>query len=149
MGFGGLTLTAPLVLTPDIEQNTPHEWFRLIAADNTYIMQANIAHVWKPLYRLDLQEQQLPDYEVSNWYVSNHPNSHFVTSLIAARPDSDCRYALRNNQFTVHYLDGRTERRILSTVAELHAVLEDVFCLRLGAIANLDRAFQQVVEQFV
>jgi N-hydroxyarylamine O-acetyltransferase len=47
---------------------------------------------------------------VSNWYVSTHPNSLFVTTLIAARPDSDCRYALRNNQLTTHYLDGRTER---------------------------------------
>jgi N-hydroxyarylamine O-acetyltransferase len=59
VGFGELTLTAPLSLTPDIEQSTPHEPFRLIATDHTYIMQAYIGQEWKSLYRFDLQEQQL------------------------------------------------------------------------------------------
>ncbi|MBW4660168.1 MAG: arylamine N-acetyltransferase [Drouetiella hepatica Uher 2000/2452] len=149
VGFGGITLTAPLALIPDIEQNTPHEQFRLIAANNTYTMQVMMAHVWKPLYYFDLQEQKLPDYEASNWYVSTHPNSLFVTNLIAARPDSDCRYALRNNQLRTHYLSGRTEQRSLSTVAELRAVLEDVFGVNLRAIANLDPALRQVIEQVI
>ncbi|WP_228061199.1 arylamine N-acetyltransferase [[Phormidium] sp. LEGE 05292] len=95
-----------------------------------------------------LNEQQIPDYEVSNWYVSTHPNSLFVTSLIAAKPALHCRYALRNNQLTVHYLDGRLERHILSKAAELRAVLEDVFCLNLEALPDLNRALQQVVEGF-
>jgi N-hydroxyarylamine O-acetyltransferase len=146
VGFGGLTLTSPLSLTADIEQSTPHEPFRLLASDHTYIMQAYIGQEWKSLYCFDLQEQQLPDYEVSNWYVSTHPNSLFVTTLIAARPNTDCRYALRNNQLTTHYLDGRTERRVLSTVTELRTALEDVFGLKLPAITGLDRAFQQLVE---
>ena len=148
VGFGGLTLTMPLAFTPGIEQSTSHEPFRLIATDRTYIMEAYIGQEWKSLYHFDLQEQQIPDYEVSNWYISTHPNSLFVTSLIAAKPSYDRRYALRNNQLTVHYLSGQTERRILSKVAELRAVLEDVFCLNLGAITDLDYALQQVVEQF-
>lgn len=147
VGFGGLTLTAPLSLTPDIEQSTPHEPFRLIATDHTYIMQAYIGQEWKSLYRFELQEQQLADYEVSNWYVSTHPNSLFVTTLIAGRPDSDCRYALQNNELTTHYLDGRTERRVLSTVTELRTALSDVIGLKLPASANLDSALQQVVQQ--
>lgn len=146
VGFGGLTLTAPLSLTPDMEQSTPHEPFRLIATDHTYLMQAYMGQEWKSLYRFDLQEQQLPDYEVSNWYVCTHPNSLFVNTLIAARPDIDCRYALQNNQLTTHHLDGRTERCVLSTVTELRAVLEDVFRLKLPAIANLDSALQQLVQ---
>ncbi len=147
VGFGGLTLTTPLSLTPDIEQSTPHEPFRLIATDQTLIMQVYIGQEWKSLYRFDLQEQQLPDYEVSNWYVSTHPNSLFVTTLIAARPDTDCRYALRNNQLTTHYLDGGVEQRVLSTVTELRTALEDVFRLKLPAYANLDEALQRLVEQ--
>jgi N-hydroxyarylamine O-acetyltransferase len=146
VGFGGLTLTAPLSLTADIEQSTPHEPFRLLATDHTLIMQAYIGQEWKSLYRFELQEQQLADYEVINWYVSTHPNSLFVTTLIAARPDTDCRYALRNNQLTTHYLDGRTERRVLSTVTELRTALKDVFGLKLPASANLDSALQQVVQ---
>ena len=50
-------------------------------------------------------------------------------------------------EVTKHYLDGRTEHRVLSTVAELRATLESVFCLNLGAIADLDRMLQQLIER--
>lgn len=146
VGFGGLTLTTPLSLTPNTEQNTAHEPFRLLVVDHIYIMQAYIAQVWKSLYSFDLQEQKLPDYEVSNWYVSTHPNSLFVNTLIAARPDWGCRYALRNNQLTTHYLDGQTKRRVLTTVEELRTALEYVFGLQLSALTGLDVALQRLVK---
>jgi N-hydroxyarylamine O-acetyltransferase len=131
VGFGGLTLTAPLSLTPNLEQRTPHEPFRLIVVDQLYIMQVYIGQVWQSLYCFDLQEQLLPDYEVSNWYVSTHPDSLFVTTLIAARPDSDRRYALRNHQLTTHHLDGQKHQRVLTTVTELRDTLENTFRLLL------------------
>jgi N-hydroxyarylamine O-acetyltransferase len=147
VGFGGLTLTAPLALVPNLEQKTSHEPLRLILADDIYTLQVYIGQQWKSLYYFDLQEQQLLDYEVSNWHVSTHPNSLFVNHLIAARPDSTCRYALHNHQLTIRYLDGRTDRRILSTAEELRTVLEDLFYLNLDAIANSDQALQQVFQQ--
>lgn len=147
VGFGGLTLTAPLSLMPDIEQSTPHEAFRLVVDDNTYIMQANIGQSWKPLYRFELQAQQLIDYEVSNWYISTHPDSLLTNTLIVAKPDVDCRYALRNNQFTIHHLHSQTERRSLKTVTELRTVLEDIFHLTLPEFADSHIAFQRLVEQ--
>src|SRR5439155_16407633 len=73
VGFGVLTLSAPLLLEPDIEQATPHETFRLTRAGQDFIMQVKLGGTWKPLYRFDLQEQFLPDYEVTNWYLLNHP----------------------------------------------------------------------------
>jgi len=146
VGFGGLTLTAPLRLAPDVEQRTPHELFRLVAAGDAYIMQASLHGEWRPLYRFDLHEQLAPDYEVTNWYLSNHPGSHFVTSLIAARPDRGCRYALRNDQLTVHYLDGSSERRRLADAGEIRAALGDIFHLAVPAGEEVDRALQRLVE---
>lgn len=146
VGFGGLTLTTPLLLDLDREQNTSHEPFRFIATNHTYTMQANLNQQWKSLYHFDLQHQQLPDYEVSNWYVSTHPNSLFVNSLIVAKPDTDCRYALHNNHLTTHYLDGRTEQQVLQTVQELRAVLEEVFGLQVAAIDNLDSALNRFIK---
>ena len=146
VGFGGLTLTAPLALAPGRVQPTPHEPFRIIADGDGYLMQAETGQEWRSLYRFDLQQQYLPDYEVSNWYLSNHPSSHFVTGLMAARPDTDCRYALRNNQLTIHHLKGDSERRMLTTVAELRAVLEDAFHITLPATSELDPALQRLIE---
>lgn len=143
VGFGGLTLTGPLRLEANIEQATPHEPFRLMPDEDAFVMQANIGG-WKNMYRFDLQKQLLPDYEVTNWYLSNHPNSLFVTGLMVARPDKDRRYALRNNTFTVHHLDGRTERRVLTDADELRATLSSVFRVRLPNAPELDAALSRL-----
>jgi N-hydroxyarylamine O-acetyltransferase len=145
VGFGGLTLTAPLALVPDLVQPTPHEPFRIIADGDGYLMQAQIGQTWNSLYRFDLQEQHLPDYEVTSWYLSNHPDSHFITGLMAARPDADRRYALRNNQLAIHHLHGETERRILTTVAELRATLHDALHIILPQTPDLDPALQRLI----
>jgi N-hydroxyarylamine O-acetyltransferase len=84
---------------------------------------------------------------MSNWYLSNHPNSHFVTGLMAARPERDCRYALRNSQLTIHRLHGDAERRMLTTAAEIRAVLEDAFHITLPITPDLDPAWQRLITQ--
>jgi N-hydroxyarylamine O-acetyltransferase len=144
VGFGGLTLTGPLRLEADIEQATPHELFRLVRTDNEFLMQAQFGGAWNALYRFDLHEQLLPDYEVTNWYLSNHPESKFVTTLIAARPDANRRYALRNNELAVHNSEGPTERRVIRSADELGETLRTVFRLRLPETRDLQEALQRI-----
>jgi N-hydroxyarylamine O-acetyltransferase len=143
VGFGGLTLTAPLRLEADVEQPTPHETFRLAASGDGYAMQARLGDEWKTLYRFTIEEQHPPDYEVSSWYLSTHPRSHFLSGLIAARPAPDARYALRNTTLTTHHRDGRTERRELAHAAELREVLHDTF--GIAAPDGLEDAFERVI----
>jgi N-hydroxyarylamine O-acetyltransferase len=145
VGFGGLTLTAPLRLEADLEQATPHEPVRLKEAGDSYVMEARIGGAWMDLYQFDLQEQLLVDYEMASWYVANHPDSFFVTMLIAARADADRRYALRNTDFAVHHVDGATERRVLVSVEEIRAALADVFQIAVPDAPQLDAALERVV----
>jgi N-hydroxyarylamine O-acetyltransferase len=145
VGFGGLTLTGVLRFETGVEQATPHEPFRLITMDEGFVMQARLRGAWQALYRFDLQPQLLPDYEVTNWYLSNHPTSHFTHSLMVARPDADRRYALRNNELAVYYLDGQIERRLLTSAAELRAVLEEQFRITVPAAPELDAAWQRLM----
>jgi N-hydroxyarylamine O-acetyltransferase len=140
VGFGGLTLTTPLRLVPDIEQPTAHEPFRLTKIDDDLKLQARVGEAWKTLYRFDLQPQHAPDYELSNHYTSTYPTSHFRSMLIAARPVPGARYALSNNQLTIHHMDGPSERRLLGSVGEVRQVLESMFGLTLPAAAELDPA---------
>lgn len=146
VGFGGLTLTTPLCLLPDVKQSTSHENFRLMMSDRSYIMQAYISQEWKSLYSFDLQEQQIVDYEVSNWYVSTHPNSPFVNTLMVAKADVNCRYTLQNNKLTTHYLDGQKHLSVLNNVKDLRAALTEIFCLSLTEIPDLDNTLQKLVE---
>jgi N-hydroxyarylamine O-acetyltransferase len=144
VGFGGMTPTAPLRLGSDVEQRTPHEPFRLVRHGNMYTLQVKVGELWNPLYRFDLQEQFLADYEVANWYLSNHPESHFVTGLVAARPAVDERYALRDNVLSIHYVNGPTERRLLTSASELHATLRDLFHVRVPDTPEVRRAFKRL-----
>ena len=145
VGFGGLTLTGVLALEPEVEQATPHEPFRLWPDGAGFVMQALVGGEWRPLYRFDLAEQYLADYEVTNWYLGHHPASHFLATLMAARPDTDRRYALNGTALTVHHLGGPSERCVLQTPAEVCAVLEEHFRLDLSGLpdleATLDRLF--------
>lgn len=143
-GFGGVTLTGPLRLIADSEQTTPHEPFSLRGVDDEFIEEVKIRDAWMPLYRFGLQEAFLPDYEINNWYTATHPRNLFVNELLAARPLSDRRYALRNNQFTVHHLNGETERRVLKSVDEMRKVLEGPFGLTLPNAPELEAALKRL-----
>ena len=146
VGFGGLTLTAPLALIPNLEQDTPHEKFKLIQIANDYVLQAKVQGAWKRIYSFGLQENFLIDYEVTSWYLSNHPTSHFVTGLIAALPFEKGRHALRNNDFATHYLDGSHERKRFDNVADLRFALETTFGIRLPQLTTIDSSLERIIQ---
>jgi arylamine N-acetyltransferase len=147
VGFGGLTLTGVLVLEPDVEQATPHEPFRLLPAERAgYVMQARVGGEWRPLYWFDLTEQLMPDYEVSNWYLCNHPRSHFLSGIMSARAEPDRRYALGSTSLAVHHLDGPTERRALESPAEIRKVLEETFQIDTSGLSDLEAALGRLFQ---
>lgn len=142
-GFGGNVLTAPLRLEPHIEQPTPHEPHRLIPIENGFVLEALLGGQWMALYRFTLEPQFPSDYEVSNWYLCNHPSSFFRQILIAARATSEGRYALRNNNLAIHRTNG-TEKRTLADAAALRASLENDFRIRLPESPDLDAMIERV-----
>lgn len=146
VGFGGLTLTAPLRLIADVEQPTLHEPYRLVALADAYILEAKIAGNWQALYVFDLHEQLQADYEVSNWYLANNPESQFVTGIIAARADADRRHALRNTWYSIHSSSAETERRFIGSVAEMKSVLHGPMRIPLPQSAELDARLQKVID---
>ncbi|MBB6186758.1 N-hydroxyarylamine O-acetyltransferase [Rhodanobacter sp. MP7CTX1] len=139
VGFGGMTLTGVLQLEQRLEQVTPHEPFRLLECDGDWYMQARLPAGWKTLYRFDLQQQYPIDYLASNYFLSTHPDSHFVTGLTAARAEPGRRLALRNREFALHTANGETTRRMLRSATEIREVLENDFLIRLPPHPELDR----------
>ena len=146
VGFGGLTMTAPVRLTPDVEQPTRHETFRVLRDGLEFVLEARLRGAWKALYRFDLQEQRPIDIDVLNYYVSTHPESPFRRRLMAARPTADRRFALTNGRFTVYHANGSEERRDLTSVAELRGVLTGTFGIVLPEDSRLDAALARVLE---
>jgi len=144
VGFGGSTPTAPLKLVEGLEQTTPHEPFRLMPVSRGFLLEAKLEGAWKGLYSFDLQPQALADYEIPNWYLCNHPDSHFLDRVVAARVDRDRRYALRNTEFATHFPTGVTERRVLTSAAEIRQTLEDVFHIQVPKEPEVDAVFERL-----
>ncbi len=145
VGFGGLTPTAPLVLTESVEQATPHETFRVVRADGDFAVEALVRGAWKRLYRFDLQEQQQVDIELLNHYVMSHLDSPMLGRLVAARVTPERRLGLSNGVLSVHPLQGASEQRRLASVAELRDVLATMFGVDVPRSAELDAALTRLL----
>jgi N-hydroxyarylamine O-acetyltransferase len=146
VGFGGNVLTAPLRLAPNIAQDTPHEPHRLLPLDNGFVLEAQVRGEWQQFYRFTLEPQFPSDYEVSNWYLCQHPSSFFRQIVMAARAKPEARYALRNNELSIHRKDG-TEKRIFADAGALRSCLETNFGLRLPDSPELDAALERAANQ--
>lgn len=144
VGFGGSTPTAPLRLQAGIEQSTPHESFRLTEAGDGFLLEVRLDNTWKGLYTFDLQPQVLADYEMPNWYLCNHPESHFLLGVVAARVERDRRYALRSTELTVYSPQDTPQRRSLSSGAEIRQVLEEVFHIQVPREPEVDELFARL-----
>ena len=131
VGFGGQTLTAPLLLEPDLVQHTPHEPFRLVRGDDgDYRLQSEVGSAFRTLYRFDLSQSYLPDYEVTNYFLATSARSQFRTGLRVARVTPGRRSALANLRVTVHPLSGESQTRVLGSAPELENVLLETFGIR-------------------
>ncbi|QNL49201.1 arylamine N-acetyltransferase [Olivibacter sp. SDN3] len=137
VGFGVMTLTAPLLLAPNVVQETPHGIFRIIKKEKIYLQQVLIEKEWRPVYYFDTEPTAPADYEVGNWYVSTHPNSHFRKQLIAAKVDDGVRYSLNDNVLTIRFLSGKKETQVLRSVEEVLQVLNGLFGIQTEGVDKL------------
>lgn len=145
VGFGGLTLTAPLKLKSDVEQPTPHETFRLTGGEPDWTLEAQIDGAWKPLYVFDAIEHSPDYYEAPNQWLSTDPASPFRTELRVALSPSGKRLALRNNRLTTHIVGEPSESRLLGSVAELREVLSGTFGIALPPAELLDPRLEVIL----
>ncbi|WP_144137634.1 arylamine N-acetyltransferase family protein [Paraburkholderia sp. BCC1884] len=146
VGFGSVTLPAPLRLATGLAQRTQLGTFRLADAsrDARYLEVQAADESWTRVYRFDLQPVEWIDYETSNWYTSTSPDSIFASNLIVCRVLSEVRLTLLNDRLYERAADGQiiSERQITS-VDELAACLHGQFGLNTGDI-DLADVFERI-----
>jgi N-hydroxyarylamine O-acetyltransferase len=148
VGFGGKTLTSPLIFTVGIEQPTTHEPFRIGRLAEDYKLEVKVNEEWKTLYRFDLQEQYPIDYDVANYYLYTHPTSIFRNSLIVAMPYEQGRVAISNNQLSIYELSGEVKKKTLKGSKELKDTLENLFKIRVPENEILEAKFKELASGF-
>ncbi|AUX48403.1 N-hydroxyarylamine O-acetyltransferase [Sorangium cellulosum] len=146
VGFGQTTPLAPLRLVHDVEQDTPLETYRLRAEDGGQVLEVKSGEAWRALYWFDLTEQLAADYDLFNWWVSTHPESHFVRNLIVTRPTAAGRVTLFGRELTYRRRDGDVEQRTLASADALRDVLEGEFGLDLSGLDGIHEALRRLVE---
>src|SRR5690606_7978931 len=94
-GFGGLSQAAPIRIGTDPVQATwPWPFTVRQRIECHYLLEALVGGEWQSLSEFDTRPQLPVDYELSNWYISTHPEARFVNHLIAALPAPDGRHTL-------------------------------------------------------
>jgi len=132
-GMGSLSLTAPLVIEPEVEQDTPHDRRRLVRRGDLWAQQVWFGGLWQDVNLFHPQTAPFVDLEMGNWYSHTHPQAHFRNNLMVARATESGRVTLFNREFTIRHLDGAADKRLLKGHDELLAVLAVYFALRFPA----------------
>jgi N-hydroxyarylamine O-acetyltransferase len=91
VGFGLGTPLEPLPWGPGDEHEHSGWRFRIVREPDELVLQELGAGEWADMYSFQPLPSPTVDLEVSNWWVSTHPQSPFVSGLVAACQDGDGR----------------------------------------------------------
>jgi len=131
VGFGGQTPTSPIRLETGGVQQTTHEPYRLQDRRDGLVLQALIRGDWQSLYEFATRTAPPIDLKVGSWYVSTHPSSHFVTSLMASLVTADGRCNLSGRNLAIHR-GGATEKVRLDDGSAVVDTLTDRFGINVA-----------------
>jgi N-hydroxyarylamine O-acetyltransferase len=148
VGFGGMVLTAPLRMRPDVEQETPHGTFRITGEEPEYVMEGRMSESeeWRQIYRFTLEPELEVDFEVANWYGATNPEGFMRNTLLVERPaKGGVRHLLFNAELRTQTVGGAQERRALTSVAEIKEVLAGTFGISLPPAEQLDPALEKIL----
>ncbi len=144
VGFG--LYTPPLaVLVSNEDKVTQHPLgtYKVTYRNGLYILVTLLGGEWKELYRFNLEEIQEADFDMANWYLTTHPDSKFVNSLIASKLTSEGRYSLHNCQLNFYCHNGEKNSTDLNSASELLTCLNDIFELHSPNQKYLEKKLTQ------
>jgi N-hydroxyarylamine O-acetyltransferase len=121
VGFGNNGIVAPLRLVPGEEQAQLTDVYLLTVDPRFgYVLHRRGKDAFMPMYAFTTEECCPVDFEVSNYYVSTHPQSFFRAGRFCTKPTPEGRITLtddmlkiRENGVTTKYPVSGEEFRIL------------------------------------
>ena len=131
VGFGGQTPPSPIRLETGGVQQTTHEPYRLRTRGDVLVLQTEIRGEWQPLYEFATRTVPAIDLKVGSWYVSTHPASIFVTSLMVSLMTAQGRLNLDGHNLSFH-VGGTTEKTRFDDASAVVDALVDTFGINVA-----------------
>ncbi|OON62037.1 hypothetical protein B0920_00640 [Massilia sp. KIM] len=146
-GFGRAVPTAPLRLQPGAVQETPNGPYRVMEDEAGYRLEAELAGRWEPLYVFDLTPRYQSDFEMSNWYVSTHGNSHFVHDLVVVRSSPAGRRVIYNTRHSFYGIGAEPVHMQLTSVDAIFALLRSEFGIEAEPLPGLRTRIGRILKR--
>jgi N-hydroxyarylamine O-acetyltransferase len=138
VGFGGLTLSAPLRLRADVEQQTPHETYKLTQDDGAWTLLVKIDDAFKPVYVFNLDTVGEPEIVAINVEIATGADRPMTSELRVALAPQGKRLKLHNTRFTQHAAGEEPVITELTYWEDIKQVLTGDFGLTLPAADIID-----------
>jgi N-hydroxyarylamine O-acetyltransferase len=138
-GFGGLAPRVPVPLAEGAVARIGDEEHHMVperGASGAWILRAKRGDTWVDAWVTTMERDYPVDFELGNFYTSQHPRSPFVNRLMLRALLPDGRVTVMNRDVTF-VRGGRTETRRLADRAELRALLVEHFGVDLPEVERL------------
>jgi len=103
VGFGGRSFVQPLLLNDQNQQTDPGGAYQIRATRDQkfHLLRQDLEEgTFKPMYRFDLEPQDVQNFQAECNAKQQDPNSHFVKNKICTVATSEGRDSLLNSTFT-------------------------------------------------
>lgn len=147
VGFAGLTLTTPLRLRAEADQATPHQNFRLMGGDPEWTLEVQLGEDWRPVYAFTTANVSEEEIAALQARLAVEPPLRFQNNLVVSLSPTGKRQSLVGAQFTARPLEGETERREITTLEEMRALLSSEFGITVPAGEAVDAALSALLPE--
>lgn len=134
-GFGGL---APLVPVPLAAAHVceGRDVHRFVNRGDDWVLETELNGAWTPMWSSTLEPAEPVDFVMGNHFVSTFPTSPFVTTLMLRAITPRGRVSVANRALTRRH-DGREEKQVIESRAELRTILKENFGFDLPEVEHL------------
>ena len=130
VGFGASTPDFPVPLI-DEDKNINFKSEYRIVRNETFSTLEYWNKDWFQMYSFEIEQSNVQDLEVANWYMSTNPQSGFVKNLIITRRSGNGIYTLQNNQFKHKRQDRVVITKLLPDPEKLIYTLQNTFNIHI------------------
>ncbi len=128
VGNGYLTPNLPLPLDGSIHKSTTGQAYRVreVSAGTYNLELLKDSEPPYIIYRFRKQQYYEPDFELSHFYSSKHPQATFVRNLVLAKIFPEYIISLRNNAY-YRICSQKSEKYLITDLSDFAAILRDDF----------------------